>query len=146
MDYRKSKHDGSTCLSYATIAAASTIRIRATHLGLIRPAEGTDAANMRRIIDAHRFTPYWRTISIRPIARRAMFRVARRLMRHAQLYALAKRSIAWVPFLDRRLRATIRAGELDAQDRAERIVDVADLTPHGQQVYFDLLRAIEDLH
>lgn len=101
---------------------------------------------MRRIIDAHRFTASWRTISIRPIARRAVFRVARRLMRHVQLYALAKQSIARVPFLDRWLRAIIRTGELDAQARAERIVDVADLTPHGHQVYLDLLSAIEDLH
>ncbi len=101
---------------------------------------------MRRIINAHRFTVYWRTISIRPTARRAVLRVVRGLRRHAQLYALAKRSIARVPFLDRWLRAIIRTGEVDAHARAERIVDVADLTPHGHHVYLDLLSAIKDLH
>lgn len=84
---------------------------------------------------------YWREISIRSVARRATFHVARRLAAQAQLYAVAKHAAARVPFLDRRLRAIIRTGGLDARNRAERIVDVADLTPHAHQVYGDLLRA-----
>ena len=66
-------------------------------------------------------------------------------MQHAQLYAFAKQSIARAPFLDRRLRAVIRSGGLDVQHRAERIIDVADLTPHAHQVYLELLRVIKDL-
>ncbi len=96
-------------------------------------------------ISASRFTDYWHTLSFRSAARRAVFHIARRLMQHAQLYAFAKQSIARVPFLDRRLRAVIRSGGLDVQDRAERIIDVADLTPHGHQVYLELLGAIKDL-
>jgi hypothetical protein len=75
-----------------------------------------------------------------------MFRVAKRIAAQAQLYDLAKRAIARLPFLDQRLRAMIRTGGLDEQARAERIIDVADLTPHGHQVYLELLRAIEELH
>jgi len=88
----------------------------------------------------------WRAMSVRSAARRAVFLIARRLMQHAQLYAFAKQSIARVPFLDRRLRAIVRTGGLDAQARAEHIIDVADLTPHGHQVYLELVRAIEELH
>lgn len=97
-------------------------------------------------IRVSRFTDYWRTLSFRSAARRVVFGIARRLMQHAQLYAFAKQSIARVPFLDRRLRAIIRTGRQDAEDRAERMIDVSDLTPHAHQVYLELLRAIEELH
>ena len=74
-----------------------------------------------------------------------MFRVASRLAAQAQLYAFVKQAVARVPFLDRRLRAIIRMEGLSAKARAERIIDVSDLTPHGHQVYLELLRAIKDL-
>jgi hypothetical protein len=100
---------------------------------------------MNRTISS--FSAYWRTNPIRRIWRRVIFRFGQHVATWPYLYTFAKQVIARVPFIDRRLRAIVRAELLSARVLAERIdpLDVADLTPRAHQVYLELLGAIKRL-
>jgi hypothetical protein len=139
------------CLSYATIDMAPTIRIRESHRGLFGRERGAGTQgphNMHWNISASRLSAYRRILSFGSIVRRAMFRVYKHIAGRPQLNAFMKRSIARLPFLDRRLRAIIRT---ERESRFQPVptptahVDVADLTPRAHQVYLDLVRALKSV-
>jgi hypothetical protein len=99
-------------------------------------------------ISASDLSAYWRTISIRAVTRRAMFRARTYIAGRPDLDAFTKQIIARVPFLDRRVRAVVRAEREDRYQaipvRATRI-GAADLTPRAHQVYLDLVRALRSV-
>lgn len=97
-------------------------------------------------ISASDLSAYWRSVSIRPIAQRAVFRARTYIASRPHLDAFTKQIIARVPFLDRRVRAAVRA---EREDRFQAIpvrakrAGAADLTPRAHQVYLDLVKALK---
>ena len=75
-----------------------------------------------------------------------MFRVRTYIAGRPHLDAFTKQIIARLPFLDRRVRAAVRA---QCEDRFQAIpvraesVSETDLTPRARQVYLDLMSALK---
>ena len=114
-------------------------------LGLFRPGQRRRRHNMAWNISASDLSAYWRAISFRSVVRRAMFRARTYVARRPHLDAFTKQIIARITFLDRWVRAAVRA---ECEDRFQAIpvrarrLSVADLTPRACRVYLDLMRAL----
>ena len=128
------------------IDMAPMVRVREGYLELFRPGEGRRRHSMHWNISASHLSAYWRAISFRSVVRRAMFHARTYIAGRPHLDAFTKQIIAHVPFLDRQVRAAVRAERADRYQaipvRAKR-VSTADLTPRALRVYLDLMKALK---
>lgn len=84
-------------------------------------------------------------MSIRFVARRPMLRIHAYIASRTQLHDFVKRFLARFPFLDRRLRAIIRAervSQFQAIPTRATHIGLAELTPRAHQVYLNLTKAL----
>jgi hypothetical protein len=87
--------------------------------------------------------------SIPLLARKVIFRFRATVAARPHVYACVKRAVAFIPFLDRRLRIAVsRELVTKAQSpipQAGAKLSLTDLTPRAREVYVDLIKALEHL-